>query len=256
MENKSPKELVWDWSIRVFHWMFAGSVSMALAIGLLVDDHSPLFEWHMLAGLTAGFLLLLRLLLFAVSSPSTSWRGLLGSLRGTPAFVRGLFSKQTSKLHATHNPLAWVVYLLMFGLLGGSVATGINMQIDWAEDVHEFLAWGMLSMIAAHMLGLAVHTFRQRENIAGSMIHGRKRVATGTGIKSSRPILGLLIVATAAAFVFQLLGNYKKGAGQMQLPWLPVTVMLDEDGAEYGDGFSEGAPWKTSDAHKEDDEHD
>ena len=89
---------------------------------------------------------------------------------------------------------------------------------------------------------------------AGSMIHGRQRVVAGNGIKSSQPIPGRLIVATAAAFVFQLPGNYKKRAGQVQLHWLLVTLILDETGAEHRAEYPAGAPWKSSNEHKEDDD--
>lgn len=89
---------------------------------------------------------------------------------------------------------------------------------------------------------------------AGSMIHGRQRVVAGTGTKSSRPIPGRLIVATAAAFVFQLPGNYKKRAGQVQIPWLPFTAMFDEYGAEHRTEYPADSPWRKPDEHKEDDD--
>ena len=142
MKLITHKEVVWDGSIRVFHWLFAASVSTALVIGLTVDDDSQLFEWHMLAGLVAGFLLLVRLVLLVEGSHPVNWRGLLKALQKAPVFVRRFFTKEVDA-EAGHNPMAWLVYLLMFG---------------------------------------------------------------------------------------QLLANYKKGAGQIELPWFQMTVPLDEDG--------------------------
>jgi len=253
MKQITKKEIVWDWSIRVFHWLFAASVSMALVIGLTVDDDSPLFEWHMLAGLTAGFLLLLRLVLFVVGSRPINWRGLLEAVRGIPAFVGDFFSKKENA-EAGHNPMAWAVYLLMFGLLAGSVLTGVNMHIDWAEDVHEIFAWALLAMIVAHLLGLVLHTLRFRENIALSMVTGRKRVRAGSGLKSPRPIFGLALLAVSLAFMAQLVKNYQTGSGQIKLPWVQMTVALGEDEANEAKHDEHG----DRNAYKDDesDEHD
>ncbi len=57
------KILVWDIPIRIFHWAFAGSISAAIAIGFLVDDDQPLFQIHMLLGIVALFLLIIRLVI-------------------------------------------------------------------------------------------------------------------------------------------------------------------------------------------------
>ncbi|MDP3848987.1 MAG: hypothetical protein Q8Q59_00675 [Luteolibacter sp.] len=49
--------LIWDLPARLFHWAFAGSLTVALAIGFLVDDDAPLFQPHMIFGISAFFLL-------------------------------------------------------------------------------------------------------------------------------------------------------------------------------------------------------
>mgnify|MGYP005865225055 CR=1 FL=1 len=156
MKKALQNERVWDGATRIFHWLFAGSISMALIVGLTVDDDSLLFEWHMLAGLVAGFLL------------------------------------------------------------------------------------------------LVLHTLRFRENIALSMVTGRKRVAAGSGLKSPRPVLGLAVLAVSAAFIGQLLANYEKGAGHIELPWFQVMVPLDEDGFDTH-GKAETGRHDEKDA---DDDHD
>jgi cytochrome b len=227
MKQITQKEIVWEWSIRVFHWIFAASISMALLISLLIDEDSPLFEWHMLAGLTAGFLLMLRLVLFLAGSRPINGRGLLEAFRGAPAFISSFLNK-SDHAEAGHNFMAWLVYLLMFGLLAGTVLTGLNMHLEWAEDVHEVLAWSLLAMIVAHLAGLALHTLRYRENISLSMLTGRKRVTVNAGLKTSRPILGLVLLAISAAFITQLISNYQPGSGQLTLPWIQTSVALGE----------------------------
>lgn len=227
MQDKTESGIIWEWSIRVFHSLFAASISVALGIALLGDDDAAYFEWHMLAGLIAGFLLLVRLVLFVVGSRPVNLQGLLVALKGVPAYLRGFFGRKT-EAGAGHNPMAWAVYLLMFGLLVGSVLTGVNMRDGWIEDIHGFFAWSLLAMIVAHLLGLALHTFRYRENIALSMVTGRKKVPEGAGLKSQRPLLGLAVLAVCAVFIVQLLANYQMGTGQVEIPWIQKTVLLGE----------------------------
>lgn len=243
MITSSEKQLIWDWSIRVFHWLFAASISLALGIALLAGEHSPLFEWHMLFGLCAGFLLLVRLVLFALGSRHVSARGLIEAVRAAPDYCRNFFKKD-GESGGGHNPLAWAVYLLMFGLLAGTVWTGLNMRSEWAEDVHEVLAWALLAMIVGHLLGLVLHTLRFRENIALSMITGKKRAPKGAAIRSSRPVLGLLVLVLSLTYIGQLFAAYQDGAGEVCLPWIHQVVTLGEgeedEGGEYEDGDEDG----------------
>jgi cytochrome b len=56
------KILVWDIPARLFHVAFAASLSAAIGIGFLVDDEVPLFQLHMILGIVALFLLLIRVI--------------------------------------------------------------------------------------------------------------------------------------------------------------------------------------------------
>ena len=54
------KSLVWDIPIRLLHWAFAGCLAASGGIAFLANDHSGLFQVHMLLGVAALFLLALR----------------------------------------------------------------------------------------------------------------------------------------------------------------------------------------------------
>ena len=56
------QHLVYDLPTRIFHWFFAGLFMMAFIIANTVDDESYVFSFHMIAGLTMTFLVLLRLI--------------------------------------------------------------------------------------------------------------------------------------------------------------------------------------------------
>lgn len=56
------RQLVFDLPTRLFHWMFAGLFLTAFVIAKTIDDDSGWFNYHSLAGLTLGFLVLLRII--------------------------------------------------------------------------------------------------------------------------------------------------------------------------------------------------
>jgi cytochrome b len=58
----------WDIPARFFHFAFAASVTAAMGIGFLVDDDNPLFQLHMIFGLVALSLLLIRIVMGLVGS--------------------------------------------------------------------------------------------------------------------------------------------------------------------------------------------
>jgi len=256
----ASKVIIWDWSLRIFHWLFAGSISLALGLALLAGEHSPLFEWHMLFGLSAGYLLLLRLVLFVVGTQHSHLRGLLTAIRGAPAYFRSFFGQEAAAVPG-HNPLAWTVYLWMFGLLAGTVWTGINMHNEWAEDIHTVLAWLLLATIVAHLLGLLVHTVRFKETIALSMFTGKKQAPKSAALPSSRPLLGVIVLSLSLTFMGQLFGNFQPGAGKVKLPWINRTITLGEGEENEIDEHSQNTgdywnPNNSDDEHEHDDDDD
>jgi len=71
------KITVWDFPIRVFHWLFSISLSLALIIAFFIDDDNSLFPYHMLFGLTAGFLLVIRIVIGLIGARYSRFRGLV-----------------------------------------------------------------------------------------------------------------------------------------------------------------------------------
>lgn len=227
MNSELKKVMVWDWSIRVFHWLFAVSIMLALGIALLAGEHSPLFRWHMIFGLIAGFMLVLRVVLLMVGTKHIRIQSFLHAVSLLPGYIRGLSNRVESGF-AGHNPLAWVVYMVMFALLGGVVASGVNMRSEWAEEGHSLMAWLLLVTIVAHMVGLVMHTIRYRESIAFSMMTGRKKAQDEEGIESSGIALGVIVLATGLLFAGQLIAGYDSAAGMVRVPWINAVVQLGE----------------------------
>lgn len=230
--TNNRKVLVWDLPLRIFHWLFAATLSAALLLGLTADDHSSLFTWHMLFGIAAGFLLLVRIIIGLVTRGPGSIGNLLRAPLEAVRYVTGMLAGK-AKRHLGHNPLASMVYLLMFVLLGLTILTGLNMDNELAEEAHELFAYGLLATIIGHLLGIAFHTLFFRENVALSMLHGKKVGDPAEASASSRPILGGIVLFASLIFIGKLFANYDSTTHTVKLPIINTTLTLGED--EDGD---------------------
>src|SRR5512147_1533052 len=104
--------------------------------------------------------------------------------------------------YAGHNPATSWAALVMYGLVVVIVGTGVmmGMGIGAAEDVHAVSVYVLLGVIAAHVLGVIVHTLQAKEQIVVGMIDGRKRVDEASAIRSSRPWAGFGVLLVVSWF--------------------------------------------------------
>lgn len=254
MKNNNGQVLVWDWSIRVFHWLFALSAGGAIAIAFLVDHDSEWFAYHMLFGLSAGLLLLVRVLLGVVGTRHVNFEAMGRGLRGLPGYLLGILRPQ-EKPCPGHNPLAWVVYVLMFLVLALLVSTGVFMLNHTIEEIHEVLAWVLLGTVVAHFFGILIHGLRFRENVALSMLTGRKRASEGAALKRSYPIVGIFVLVVSLTFMIQLFRNYERGSSLVRLPWLGISVQLGEDESYENESGDEEEGHDEMEGHDHDHDH-
>lgn len=221
------KILVWDIPARLLHWAFAVSLSAALAIGFLVDDEQPLFQLHMLFGLVALFLVAVRLVMGVVGSRYSRFSSF--PVHGGEVFgylVSAVVAK--TRRYAGNNPGSALAAVLMFLLVPALFFSGVGFNGKPLEDLHEVLAWGLAVVIGLHLLGLAWHTWRHRENIALSMITGRKEGDPAEAIRSSHPVWGAILLVGAGLWIGALFARHNSAQASVVLPGLGVTVQLGE----------------------------
>ncbi|MCC6620383.1 MAG: cytochrome b/b6 domain-containing protein [Deltaproteobacteria bacterium] len=221
--------LIWDLPVRLFHLLLGVAFVGAFAISQLADDDGPWFSAHMLLGLLMAFMVVLRLLWgffgtrharlgsFAFG-PRAVLRYLGGAIRGRPT------------RHAGHNPGAAVAIFVMFVCVIGLAVTGIMMGRgdESVEGVHELLAYGLLVAVIAHLVGVALHTFRHRENITRSMIDGTKEADPADAIPSARPLVGLAFLALTALVGWRLAAGYDPATRTLALPLIGEPLQLGE----------------------------
>lgn len=215
------KQLVYDLPTRVFHWLFSGLFLTAFVIAKTVNDESWGFSFHMIAGLTLGFVVLLRMVWGFVGTRYAKF----SSFELSPEELVEYFKELGSGLFprwAGHNPASSWAALAMMALGLGLVFTGFLMTSgshkESFEDVHEILANAFLVVAGLHVLGVVTHTLRYREMIGLSMVNGKKsQVSSEDAIESPRKTAGLVFIALVIAFGIYLIRNYNLSSGKLKL---------------------------------------
>jgi cytochrome b len=236
----SAPRLLWDWPTRILHWAMAALFTTAFSVAVVSSEHGRAFPTHAALGLLLGLAVLLRLVWGLVGSSPSRFASFLHGPGSLVRYFREVLAGRDQPV-AGHNPgSSYAIYallLLPLGLAGSGIAMGRGLE--GAEEVHAVLAYAMVAVIAAHILGVAWHTFRHGEAIAMSMVHGRRRLVPEAAIPSARPFTAaafLLVLGGGAATLWQGLDLQKR---TLTLPGLAAPLNLGE---REGGGAPQGEP--------------
>jgi cytochrome b len=174
--SQAPSVRIWDHAVRVFHWSLATSILVAW----LTSD-----EWkaaHLWVGYCAAALVAFRIVWGFIGTPYARFRSFLKSPAGIAHYAADIMAGR-EKRYLGHNPaggamiLALLATVLLLGLTGWMQTLDLFWGDEWLEESHEFLADGLLVLIAMHVAGVLLASWRHGENLVAGMISGRKRVA-------------------------------------------------------------------------------
>ncbi|WP_258186479.1 cytochrome b/b6 domain-containing protein [Cereibacter changlensis] len=180
---------VWDLPLRLFHWALAVSVSGAAATGFFGGPE--VLQWHIGSGLVAGGLVIARIVWGFTGSTHARFSDFLPNPQSVVEHLRS-----DAPRHLGHNPVG---ALMVFGLIGcmlvicvsGLVVLGGIFKTGplafWSFDagltgreVHEAAAWAVVGLVSLHLAGVAFESRRSGENLARSMLTGRKEARPAT----------------------------------------------------------------------------
>lgn len=192
------KILVWDWPVRLGHWLMVGG----FIIAWLTAESETFRLVHAVSG---GIVL-------AVATFRLPW-GFIGSRYARFVdFVRGPtalkeYAASLLKLepahHVGHNPAGgWAIVLLLgLGILTGLAgwANYNDLGGNWLEELHEGLAATMLTVVFVHLIGVVSGSLLHGENLVRTMITGFKSGLPEQAIPSARPIAAALLLIWVAA---------------------------------------------------------
>jgi hypothetical protein len=134
-----------------------------------------------------------------------------------------------------HNPgSSWAIYAMLLFTLGLGL-TGLPTGVEAFEVLHGPLAFLLLLVVVAHLIGIVWHTIRHRENIALSMVHGKKQGEAEQGLRSAHAAAGLVMLALTVGSAALLFAGYDPTGSRVVLPLVGTTITLG-DGEEEGHG--------------------
>ncbi|MCA1802107.1 MAG: cytochrome b/b6 domain-containing protein [Rhodothermaceae bacterium] len=242
---------VYDLPVRLFHWLFAFFILAAFIIAKTTDDDSQIFIYHMMAGLTVGFLLVLRIIWGFAGTRYSRFSSLRLSPAGLMVYLKdAVFMK--AKRYLGHNPASSYAAVIMFLCAAGLIVTGILMTGgrggDFIEDAHELLSTMLIIAVIVHLGGVALHQMKHRDAIWLTMFNGKKeQTGDNQGIRSTRPFAGILFFLLTFLWIGILITRFNRNS---------QTVDLFGYELNLGDDEQTSRSTYEKDRDDEDDDHD
>lgn len=192
------KILVWDWPVRIGHWLMVGG----FVIAWLTSESESFRLLHVWAGSAVISVAAFRLIWGFVGTRHARFSSFVRGPRTVLAYLGSLLRLQP-RHHAGHNPAGgWaIVALLALVVLSGASgwATYNELGGHWLEELHEGLAATLLAVVLVHLAGVFSGSLLHGENLVRAMITGRKAGEPGEAISSPRPLAAIALLAWLVA---------------------------------------------------------
>jgi cytochrome b len=166
---------VWDPLVRALHWTL-----VACVLGNLFNESGETL--HRALGYAASGVVLTRLVWGFIGPRHACFADWFPTPARLLPYLRALLKGRAPR-HIGHNPAGAVMMLALLTLVLGLGATGYLMTTDaffgedWLEEIHEALADVLVGAVALHVAAALFESWRHRENLVASMLHGRKRAS-------------------------------------------------------------------------------
>ena len=224
------KKLVYDLPLRLFHWLFAFYFLFAFIIAKTVDSESLTYSYHMMAGLTLGFAVVLRILWGIIGSRHSQFKNFELHPKKLVQYGLNVF-KKNAPIFSGHNLASSWAAIVMFTLTLGLVISGSLMATtpdkEKFEDIHEIFANSFILIVIAHIAGIIIHTIKHKDLIGLSMLNGRKKnVADHEAINKSYVGFGFAFIALIIGFNIVIGKNFNPETRKLTL--LNITFNLGE----------------------------
>ena len=184
--NMKTRIYVWDWPLRLFHWLLVISIGAAY-----LTQEFDLMVWHQRIGLTILGLLVFRIVWGFVGTRHARFADFLRGPAGVLAYLRGNWRG------LGHNPLGgWSVMMLLLlpfgmaasGLFANDDVTFTGLLSGWldkdgsdqATSLHHLGFNLLLGMIALHLVAIIFFRWKKRTDLLRPMLTGWKPGDTTT----------------------------------------------------------------------------
>jgi cytochrome b len=186
---------IWDWPTRAFHWL--------LVLLLPALWWTATYDWmalHATLGVTMAGLVLFRLIWGLVGSSTARFFNFLKGPRGVLSYLNGRAAYALG-----HNPVGGWSVAAMLTLLSAQVALGLfasdedgevmgplslwidEDSVEWVTEIHEWLFYGLLALIALHITAILFYALAKRRNLVAPMLSGSGSAPAGTAPMRTAP---------------------------------------------------------------------
>jgi cytochrome b len=192
------KILVWDWPVRIGHWLMAGGFGLAW----LTAESETFRLVHVFAGSAVLGVATFRLPWGFIGSRYARFKDFVRGPTAVKDYVGGLLRLKPDH-HVGHNPAGgWaVVLLLVLGIVTSLIGWAVYNDVggEWLGGLHEGLASAMLGLVVVHLVGVISGSLLHGENLVRAMLTGRKQGSENEAIPSARPFAAILLLIWIAA---------------------------------------------------------
>lgn len=189
--------LVWDWPVRLSHWLI-----VFLFTGLIITGKSEgdYLEYHFYMGYSLSAVVIARLIYGIYGSRYARFSQFVYRPRVILAYFLTLISGKKEH-YLGHNPIGGLMVVVLLLALCVQWGAGLYTSDDifwfgplnqYAEDdwntlmsfIHHLLPNGLLFLVGAHILAVLYHEIGLKERLILPMLHGRKE----TCVKELTPV--------------------------------------------------------------------
>jgi cytochrome b len=214
MNPASTEVRVWDWPVRLTHWLFV----FCLAFSWWSAEQRAM-DWHRYSGYALLGLLIFRIYWGFAGSSSARFSTFVRGPSRVVAYLRGTSEQHRS---AGHNPLGGWSVAAMLTLMLAQVLIGLFVSdVDGLEsgplshlvsfeasrtlaEIHEIVFNLILGLIALHIAAILFYLFAKRDNLIVAMLTGKRRAArmiAMTPVPAWRVIPGIALAVSVVWWV-------------------------------------------------------
>jgi cytochrome b len=174
ISNKKQAILVWDFPVRVFHWLLV----ISFAGAWLTSESEAQQLIHYAFGYSACAIILFRIVWGVVGTRYARFTQFIKGPTETGQHIKSLLVGKKPPSPG-HNPAGALVMisLMILILLIGLTGYGIVKDVlgEWMSGAHEAISDLAFWLVLLHVAAAIIMSFLQKENLVRSMLTGMKQ---------------------------------------------------------------------------------
>lgn len=215
-EQHTPKVLIWDLPLRLFHWLLVFAI-----VAQWVTAEFGYMDWHFKIGYVTLGLVIFRLVWGVVGPRHARFSQFIRPPKDIFNYAKALFSSQ-NKEYVGHNPLGGLIVPIVIMIVGLQAVTGLFSTDDvlasgpylssvsaetqdLLDGLHHDTYNVILGIAGLHIIAIFWYQFKRKIYLIGAMFHGKKALNPENKITSSRWIIALIVAVLIAGFLYWLI---------------------------------------------------